>query len=188
MHLIRQYLNQIIELSDEDWDVFSSKIKKSSFSKKTILLKTGEIENHLSFIEEGAVRIYVPSEKNDITLEFSFENQFTSSYISFITQTKSKHQVETLMPTTLWRLTFSDLQDIYNNTKVGNIIGRKIAENLYTLRVLRERSLLHDTAKVRYLKLFTEQPHLIKKIPLKYLASYIGITPQALSRIRKQIS
>lgn len=188
MNQVRTYFNQIIELSDIDWKLFSSKLKKFDFPKKALLLKTGEIENYLSFIEKGTVRFYIPKEENDITFGFKFENQFISAYDSFITQSKSLYQLETLTPTTLWRLTFSDLQDIYNKTTVGNIIGRKVAENLFMMKAKREQSLLNDTAEERYLKLFSEQPRFIKEIPLKYLASYIGVTPQALSRIRNRIS
>lgn len=188
MNKIRAYFEQIVELSDEDWEVFSSKLKKSEFPKKTVLLKTGQVENYLSFIEKGTVRFYIPKEENDITFGFKFENQFISAYDSLITQSESSYQMETLTPTILWRLTFFDLQDIYSNTTVGNIIGRKIAEALFMMKAKREQSLLNDTAAERYLKLFSEQPHLIKKIPLKYLASYIGVTPQGLSRIRKRIS
>lgn len=187
MNQVREYFEQIVKLNDEDWKVFSSKLKKHSFSKKTILLKTGQIENHLSFIEKGTVRFYIPKEENDVTFGLKFENQFISAYDSFITQSKSVYQLETLTPTIVWRLTFSDLQDIYNSTSVGNIIGRKVAENLFMMKSKREQSLLHDTAEERYLKLFSEQPRFIKDVPLKYLASYIGITPQALSRIRKRI-
>ncbi|HEY0749771.1 MAG TPA: hypothetical protein VGD26_01370 [Chitinophagaceae bacterium] len=68
------------------------------------------------------------------------------------------------------------------------MIGRKASEDLFLKKSKRELSLLNDTAEERYLKLFSEQLHLIKQIPLKYIASYIGITPQALSRIRKRIS
>ena len=77
---------------------------------------------------------------------------------------------------------------IYNETKVGNILGRKSAEDLFLKKSNRELSFLTQTAEQRYLNLFTEQPLLLKHIPLKYIASYIGITPQALSRIRKRIS
>ena len=71
---------------------------------------------------------------------------------------------------------------------MGNKIGRHASEDLYLKKAKRELSLLNDTAEQRYLNLFTEQPHMLKHIPLKYIASYIGITPQALSRIRKRIT
>ena len=86
------------------------------------------------------------------------------------------------------RISHSDLNDIYINTKIGNEIGRKNAESLFLIKSSREMSLLNLNAKERYEELFLERPQLIKEIPLKYIASYIGITPQALSRIRNQIS
>jgi hypothetical protein len=85
-------------------------------------------------------------------------------------------------------VSYNDLQEIYRETEVGNLIGRQAGEDLFLKKSKRELSLLDDTAEQRYLNLFTEQPHLIKQIPLKYIASYIGITPQALSRIRGRIS
>lgn len=80
------------------------------------------------------------------------------------------------------------MQEIYKETQIGNTIGRQASEELFLKKSQRELSLLNETAEQRYLKLFSEQPELIKEIPLKYIASYIGITPQALSRIRKRIS
>ncbi|WP_106794955.1 Crp/Fnr family transcriptional regulator [Aquimarina sp. Aq78] len=188
MNQIREYFEQIVKLSDKDWEIFSSKLKKNNYKKRETLLKIGETENYLNFIEKGSIRLFIPREENDLTFGFCFKGQFMSAYDSFLTQAPSTYQTETLTETTLWRLTFDDLQDIYKRTEIGHTIGRITAENLFLTKSQREQSLLNETAEERYLKLFTDQPHLIREIPLKYLASYIGITPQALSRIRKRIS
>jgi len=185
---IKEYLEQIVKLSDKDWELFSSKLKRVECKKRTTLVKVGEVENHLNFIEKGSIRLFIPKEENDITFGFCFKGQFMSAYDSFLTQLPSNYQTETLTETILWRLTFDDLKDIYAHTKIGNTIGRVTAENLFLMKSKRELSLLNDTAERRYLNLFTERPQLIKEIPLKYIASYIGVTPQALSRIRKRIS
>jgi len=84
-------------------------------------------------------------------------------------------------------MSYDGLQTVYRETKIGNSIGRWAAEDQFLKKTERELSLLNDTAEQRYLRLFSEQPKLIEKIPLKYIASYIGITPQALSRIRRRI-
>lgn len=147
----------------------------------------GQIDNHLSFMEKGIVRYYIPKEETELTFEFAFENSFVNAYDSFLKRTPSIYTIETLADTTLWRLTYHDLQYIYAETEIGNMIGRYAAEELYLKKSKREKSLLNETAEERYLKLFEEQPHLIQQIPLRYIASYIGITPQALSRIRKRI-
>lgn len=188
MDQIRKLFEKNFELSDQEWQVFSSKLVKRNFPKKHLLLKAGGVENHLSFIERGVVRFFLRREQNDLTFSFAFSNDFVSGYSSFLTRKPSVFYMETLTPTTLWQLTYEDLQEIYRNTKTGNAIGRHASEELFLKKFERELSLLEKTAEQRYLNLFTEQPELLREIPLKYIASYIGVTPQALSRIRKRIT
>ncbi len=186
MKQIREYFEKISTLNDTDWQIFSSKLVRREFSKRTLLLKAGQTEKYLSFVEKGIIRFFIPREENDLTFAFAFDNGFMSAYDSFLTRSPSIYHLQTLTETILWSLTYQDLQDIYTETEIGNIIGRYAGEDLFLKKSKRELSLLNETAEERYLKLFTEQPKLLKQIPLKYIASYIGITPQALSRIRKR--
>ncbi|MCU4173820.1 Crp/Fnr family transcriptional regulator [Carboxylicivirga sp. N1Y90] len=187
MEEIRQFIASITPMNDDDWQLFSSKLEMVNVKKKIVLLKAGEIENYLSFITKGAARVHIPLEENDVTFGFLFENEFVSAYDSFLTRQPSEYQTETITDTTLWRISYQDLQDVYQNTDSGNAIGRRMNENMYLLKSKRELSLLSKSAEERYLDLFTERPELIKQIPLKHIASYIGVTPQALSRIRRRI-
>jgi CRP-like cAMP-binding protein len=188
MNEIRQYFEKLVTLSDKDWALFYSKLVKREFPKKTILLRTGQQENYLSFIEKGIIRFCIPNEFDDLTFGFAFANNFVSAYDFFLTREPSNYQLETITETILWQLTYQDLQQIYAETEIGNTIGRLASEDLFLKKSKRELSLLTNSAEERYLSLFTEQPHLLQLIPLKYIASYIGVTPQALSRIRKRIS
>ncbi|UXP33025.1 Crp/Fnr family transcriptional regulator [Reichenbachiella agarivorans] len=190
MEQIRQYFERTIQqkISEKEWMLFSSKLSFEEFPKRHIILRAGQTENHLSFVETGIVRYFIPKLENNLTFTFVFDNNFMSAYDSFITRTPSPYQIETLTKATLWRITFDDLQTIYEETEVGNLIGRKASEDLYLKKSKRELSLLNETAEQRYQNLFLEQPHLIQYIPLKYIASYIGVTPQALSRIRRRIT
>ncbi len=188
MDTLKRFIDNMIPTSELGWDFFSSKFEKQTYKKKNLLLKIGETEKYLSFIKQGAVRLYIPKEDNDVTFKFSFENEFVTAYDSFLTQTPSVYQIETMTDTILYRISYQDLQEVYDKTKNGNIIGRKIAEALFIKKAKRELSLLNQTAEERYLDLFSSYPRLLKEIPLKYIASYIGITPQALSRIRRRIS
>lgn len=190
MELIRKYFKNEFNLSlnNKEWEIFSSKLKKQNFSKKHILLKEGKIEKYLSSMVKGIARFYLPKIDNDLTFDFAFENNFFSGYSSFLTQTPSTFQIETLTETILWQISFADLQSVYDQTEIGNAVGLKAAEGLFLKKSKREVALLNETAEQLYLNLLSDQPKLIQQIPLKYLASYIGITPQALSRIRKRIS
>tara|TARA_B110000285_G_C15045993_1_gene574346 strand:+ start:397 stop:978 length:582 start_codon:yes stop_codon:yes gene_type:complete len=187
---IKAYLDQLATISKEDWDFFTSKLHRREITKKTIFLKLNDIENTISFIESGVVRLFIPKENPDkeITFGFSFKNQFVSAYDSFLTQNPSAYQLQTLTDTSLLSITYNDLQAVYKNTQIGNLIGRLAAERLFLLKSKREQNLLNLTAEERYAKLFKERPELLQGIPLKYISSYIGVTAQALSRIRKRIS
>jgi CRP-like cAMP-binding protein len=127
-------------------------------------------------------------EDKEITFGFCFTGEFVSAYDSFLRQSPSRYNLETLAETTLWSISYSDLQKVYQNTAVGSTMGRFIAEKLFLLKSKREQSLLNDSSEQRYLNVFKDRPNLFEQVPLKYIASYIGVTPQALSRIRKRIS
>ncbi len=190
MEQIKEYLESISQISTRDWEFFTSKLTRKIIPKKEIFLKLNEIENRISFIEFGVVRLFIPKEddEKDITFGFSFENQFVSAYDSFLTRQPSLYQLQTLTKTSLLYITYEDLQEVYQKTQIGNLIGRLTAERLFLLKSSREQNLLNLSAEQRYLKLFKERPQLIKLMPLKYISSYIGVTAQALSRIRRRIS
>jgi CRP-like cAMP-binding protein len=186
---IKAYIDQIATVSKLDWDFFKSKLQRRIILKKTIFLKINEIENHISFIESGVVRLFLPKEnpEKETTFGFSFKNQFVSAYDSFLTQKPSLYQLQALTEISILSISYKDLQEVYQTTQIGNLIGRLTAERLFLIKSKREQNLLNLTAEERYLNLFKERPELIKVIPLKYISSYIGVTAQALSRIRKRL-
>ena len=189
MKQIKKYLDQIATISQADWDFFTSKLIRQVIPKKAIFLKLNEIENHISFIESGVVRVFIPKEdpEKEITFGFSFKDQFISAYDSFLTRKPSAYQLQALTEITILSITYDDLQAVYRTTQIGNLIGRLTAERLFLIKSSREQNLLNLNAEERYISLFKERPELLKVIPLKYISSYIGVTPQALSRIRKRI-
>ncbi|MBV1924663.1 MAG: Crp/Fnr family transcriptional regulator [Flavobacteriaceae bacterium] len=189
MQQIKAYLDQIATISNSDWDFFTSKLQRRVIPKKSIFLEINEIENYISFIESGVVRLFIPKENPDkeITFGFSFKDQFISAYDSFLTQKPSAYQLQALTETTILSITYTDLQEVYKKTQIGNLVGRLTAERLFLIKSKREQNLLNLSAEERYMKLFKERPELLKIIPLKYISSYIGVTAQALSRIRKRV-
>lgn len=187
---IRTYIEETVDIGDADWRYFTSKLIKRHFKKKECILDVGKVEPYLSFIESGIVRFLMPhiETAKEITFGFCFTKEYVSAYDSFLTQTPSTYQIQALADTTMWSISYADLQKVYAHTKIGNVVGRLSSERLFIIKSKREQSLLTQTAEERYLNLFKERPQLIQQIPLKYIASYIGVTAQALSRIRKRIS
>lgn len=187
MEKIRKHFEATFHISNEEWELFSSNLAKVEYTKKHQLLNVGDVEKYVYFIERGIIRFYIPSGDTEWTTGFGLEGDFISAYDSFLTQKPSNYASETLTDAILWRVSYKEMQTVYAETKVGNAIGRYASELLYLKTSRREISFLKYSAEERYLNLFVEKPTLIREVPLKYIASYIGITPQALSRIRKRI-
>ena len=190
MKQLKLYLDKITSISSSDWNFFISKLHRRIITKKSVFIKVNQIENHISFIESGIVRLFIPRDnpEKEITFGFSFKNQFVSAYDSFLTQLPSNYQLQTLTETAMLSISYKDLQSVYKSTQIGNLIGRLTAEDLFLIKSKREQDLLNLNAEQRYLKLFKERPELLKSVPLKYISSYIGVTAQALSRIRKRLA
>lgn len=185
---IKKYYENIIKLETSEWEFISSHFDRKIFDKNQVITRQGETEQFLSFVETGIIRFYIPDDENELTFNFSFDKEFTCAYDSFLTQTPSEYELQALTHTIVWQINYEDLQKVYAKTKAGHYLGRFAAEKLFLAKSKREIALLKYNAKQRYLRLFEEQPRILKHIPLKYIASYIGVTPQGLSRIRRQIS
>ena len=189
MEFIKQYLlSKNIPLTEENWKPFLEKNHRKEYKKREVILKKGEVDNYLSFVEDGAARLYFTKENKELTIRFVFKHQYLTAYDSFTQRTPSRCDIEALTDMVVWQIHYDDLQAIYGSQPIGNLIGRLTVEALYVEKLNREFSFLSDTAEERYLKLMKEQPDLFQTIPLKHIASYMGITPQALSRIRRRIS
>jgi CRP-like cAMP-binding protein len=185
---LKKYLEQYSPLPAMDWEFFISRVQRRTFRKKTSILAAGAIENYVNFIDSGIIRYFVQEGEKDITFEIAFENSFATAYDSFLTRAPVLYEAEALTDVVLYSICYDDLQEMYADTTVGDRIGRKAAEELYIRKNRRQMSFLKDDAEQRYLGLMNDYPHLLRHVPLKYLASYIAITPQALSRIRRRIS
>ena len=177
-----------IPITDENWNIFAQKNVRKEYKKKDLILKEGEVDDYLTIVEEGAARLFFTKENKEWTTRFVFKYQYLTSYDSFLQRSPSRCNVEALTDMVIWQIHYDSLQEVYDTSPVGNLIGRLTIENIYLAKHNKEFSYLSESAEERYLKLMKEQPDLFQQIPLKFIASYMGITPQALSRIRKRIS
>jgi CRP-like cAMP-binding protein len=182
-------MTSIIEIDEPDRTLIASLLKPKEIEKGTILLKQGDVEKSVAYIENGIFRHYsIDKDGKEISLLFTFENWFVGEISSFLTQSPSYCFIEALTDAKIWQLSYDNLQKLYLHTTVGDRFGRIMMEQLFIRKAKRERNLLMMNAEERYLDLIRHAPHILQNIPLKYIASYLGITPQALSRIRKNIN
>lgn len=151
------------------------------FKKGDILTREGSIENNLFFIEDGAVKIYYQSELSEHIIRLGYNGSILNSLTSFLTQTPSELIIEVIRESNVKILKrYHVMKIIENSTGYG-----KFLEKLITEQLEREIDLLQDSPSKRLDRVLKRSPHLFQHIPLKYIAIYLRMSPETLSRIRK---
>lgn len=186
--ILQIHFNQYEPIDEFNWSIFASKIVERSFKRGDIILKEGETEQYISYILSGMACYNILRAPNNITFAFLFPESWISAYDSFITKQPSSFEIKALSDIRMLSIRFEDLEAIYKESSIGERVGRKIIEGLYVAKINREINLLKHTAEENYRHLLNSWPELVQQIPIKYIASYIGIAPQSLSRIRRKIS
>jgi len=181
--LVREFVKRLAPFTEKDWSEFWSRMEPAEFKKHQFLLKSGEVESYLNFLVSGISRLFYTKAKKEFTIRLIFPGTFFNSYSSFLNHQPSGYSVEAITDIRLYRMSFEQLEDLSRASNVAPAIAHRALEHFYMLKEKREISLLSNTAEENYRELLQEQPELINQIPQKYLASYLGITPQSLSRI-----
>ncbi len=185
---IAQYIRQYVNSSANINDPLPFATRKKIFNKNEVITTFGQIEDKAYYLVEGLVEISLLENGQEKIIDFFLPNSFFAAYTSLLTQTPSDVQV---IPLTLCRtevINYKDLQAAYRNSLVANQLGRYVTEQLYITRTQREKDFLTKSAEQRYQTLVAERPDLVAQVPVHKIAKYLGIHPESLSRIRKQIT
>lgn len=180
-------LNKIHSLPEDSLKVLKSYITEVSYTKGHILLDTKTVEKNIYFIKKGIVRAFARTPDNDITFWIGREGETILSMKSYVTHEKGYETIELLEDGDLYQLNTVDLNLLYEkDIHIANW-GRKFAEQELLKTEERLISRQFKTASERYKTLLAENPDLIQRVQLGYIASYLGITQVSLSRIRAEI-
>lgn len=183
------YLNTLTPITKPDYEASLLSFKELKLQKGDYFVKAGQVCNQVAFISSGILRTFYNNEKaEDITYCFCVENNFTTSFKSFTTQTVSSLSIQAIEDTELLVINHTDLQTLYSKIPVWQTIGRILVEKEYVVVENHALSLNSETAKEKYLRLLKEQPAVIQKAPVQHIASYLGISRETLSRIRNQVT
>jgi len=186
----RNQLDKLVVFTDEEWNVFQQYLQLVTLKKRSYFAKAGEVGTQIGFILCGSVRSFIIKDGQEITNYFSLENDFISSYKSFITQQPGQTYIEALEDTRMMIFTKADLLQLMQNPVTAfkmERFGRLIAEYLICCYEDRVLSFITKTPEERYLQLLEDNKSFVQRIPQHYLANFLGITPVSLSRIRKRI-
>jgi CRP-like cAMP-binding protein len=186
MNLLLQHISQYCKLRETALTALESVLKKKELPKGTKLASEGKVCNHVYFLEKGCVRGYYTLEEKDITYWFAFEDAFVTSLYSFVTRKPGAENIELLEDCVLWSVSYEDLQQLYSSYPDIERLGRVIHERYYVMLEERFLSIHFKEARERYDLLLKNSPHILRRVPLGFVASYLGITQETLSRIRSK--
>nr|WP_321405714.1 Crp/Fnr family transcriptional regulator [uncultured Carboxylicivirga sp.] len=168
------------------WDYFKELAIKKEISPKVILLREGEVASNIFFIKRGCLREWFNKDGKDITFQFFFENQAVASIDSFINNKPSLFTIESIELSTIYSISKGDFESfVKSNPDLKDQFHKLIFQrfNIYSQLFL---SRIKDSPQERYNNLLKTHPEIIKRVPQHYIASYLGITPISLSRIRNR--
>lgn len=183
---LQNFIAQYGELSAEGLDELFDTFQLKTCKKGELLLVQGQVCNKLFFVKKGCLRLYYIANEVEITVWFSFENNSAIELSSFLSGAPSDYFIEAIEDSEVLALPKSALTGLYEKYPEMQKIMRAFWEDVILHLLKRFTALQKDSAEKRYLDLLN-QPMYLQRIPQKYLASYIGVTPTSLSRIRRKI-
>lgn len=185
---ITNALTTMVDFEEEELFHFIKVLKPRLMKKNDYLLEAGDICKTMVIVNRGGLRYFTITDKGEQSYWFAFEGEWLGDYESFLTRKPSSHYIQAMEDTEIFCLSFDDMHQLYARGAKFERFGRLIAENLF-ISVGRSRNELTSlTAQQRYLNLMKEHPDILKRVPIQHIATYLGIQPQSLSRIRRIIA
>ena len=182
-----QYIQPFVSFTESEKRILESVFTFRQVPRKFKLAEEGKIAKELYFILRGLVRLYYIKDGEEITGYIFKENLFASSYDSFLRQVPSIQTLETLEDSDLLVISYKKLQQVYDELPKMHIVARKVAEQRFINAQMMLSSFILDSPEERYRKFEEQNGDLLLRVPHHIIASYLGITPVSLSRIRKRL-
>ncbi|OKS85240.1 Crp/Fnr family transcriptional regulator [Mucilaginibacter polytrichastri] len=187
----REHLQPFAVFNEDEWALFCTYMEFVSLKKKEYFIEAGKVCNHFGFINKGSVRYFhMANDGTDITGYFSFENEFMSSYKSFVKREPANNYIQALEDTELILISYKSMQEMLACEKLGHKMerfGRLIAEYYLCCYDDRITAFITQSPEERYIKLLESGRDILRRMPQHYIANFLGITPVSLSRIRRRI-
>ena len=173
-----------ISFTQKILEAFSLIGEELELQKGDFLIREGDIEKNLYLIESGAVRVYYLSEFEEHTIRLGYDDSILNSLSSFITEKPSEFYIETLRKTKIKHISKEKLMELVNENEESLKMYVQLLESLVTQQIDREIDLLIPSPTERLNRVLKRSPHVFQHVPLKYIASYLRMKPETLSRIR----
>lgn len=186
---LKNYMNRYVSFSDKEIDLFFNYLEVNTYTKKEILLEINQICNHHYFIIDGLLRAHYINEKgNDKTIQFAIENWWITNLESYVRETPSTFIIDALEKSTILSINKENLEKAFLQIPKLERLFRMIAENTLIAIQRKNEYYLNLSSKQRFITLLESIPDFLQRVPMYMIASYLDMTPEYLSEIRKSIS
>lgn len=185
---LKSIFDPYFEVSEEIWNSFAEQLKLYTFEKNEIIKEANSTENYLYIIQEGSAGLFIWRDSQPACLDLCYEKEFFGDYMSLLTKSKSPLYTMAFETTKALGIHTESLHRLYEQSQIGAQIGKIAAEQLFIHKQQQQIDLLSMTAEQRYHQLLQQHPSVILRTPQKHIASYLGITVESMSRIRKKIN
>ncbi|RKR14725.1 CRP-like cAMP-binding protein [Maribacter vaceletii] len=174
--------------SSEELELIVAQFEEVDFNKNAYLIEKGKVASYYYFLESGFLRSYtIDTEGNDITTKFFSVNDIVIDWHSYFLKKLCKESIKAITEGRCWKISFSNFMKLFHIESFREVGRTRLINNYFELKN-HSISVIADQAKDRYLNLLKEKPLIIQNVPLKHIATYLGITDTSLSRIRKEIT
>ncbi|MDX1907853.1 MAG: Crp/Fnr family transcriptional regulator [Bacteroidia bacterium] len=185
---LKKAIQQIVPIPDDELDAVKDDFVPQEIAKGELLLEEGRVCGHLAFVNQGLFKTYLLQDGKEHIRQFIAESGFAIELGSFLTGAPSAFSIEALEDSLILKIEARRLNAIFESSLLYMQLGKILAESAAVNLTRRSVSLIKDNATTRYLDFIRERPHLLQRVPQFMIASYLGISPEALSRIRKELA
>ena len=186
-HFLTQIFNEK-NFSKEELERILGQYHPMEFAKNDYLIPLGSVANYYYFIEEGYARSYaIDLEGNDITTKFFGPKDLVIDWHSYFLKAPCREDIQAVSACKVWKISFTDFMKLFNIEAFREVGRTRLVNNYFELKN-HTVSVISDPAKDRYLNLLKTKPDIVQNVPLKQIATYLGVTDTSLSRIRKEIA
>jgi CRP-like cAMP-binding protein len=186
--LLKKHITKRIDITESEWKSFIALFTPRKLKKREFLTKPGDVNDTSAYIVSGCLRtFYTDGKGHEHTMQIGFEDWWAGDWLAYITGNPAHYSVEALEDTELLLLSRADQEAFYAQNLNFEKYFRLLLQSAYVAGQMRMISTMSKSAEERYIELIQKYPHMELRVAQHHIASYLGITPEALSRIKRSI-
>lgn len=182
------HLCRFMPLTTAEFGIIRQYAEIREFDKKVQVIKVGEMENYLNIVARGLVRKYLPVKNKELVVQLATEMHFINAELSFHYRILSRSVIETIEPTVFISISYDNLQRLFEQFPKAERLGRLMISDLFVRTDQHYFDQLRLSTRERFLEYVQNHPHMLQRVPQKFIASYLNIKPETFSRLKHLVA